>query len=166
MRTQGLTLSAHFAHAAPWLLAGGPGSSRRHPSPQRQDAGASAGPAPSGALYRTPERPARGCGRVWWSGAGAWRAARTTSSTRASCCWCAALTLCHPPERQCSPPAPLRPGPQLSTRLGNPYQSRYEVPFCVPGSLGSLKPCACGSALVMGVRMVRAAGPAPPVRRR
>ena len=44
---------------------------------------------------------------------------------------------------------------QLSTRLGNPYQSDYEVPFCVPGSVGSLKPCACGSALVMGVRMVR-----------
>ena len=43
----------------------------------------------------------------------------------------------------------------LSTRLGNPYQSQYEVPFCVPGSLGSLKPCSCGSALVMGVRMVR-----------
>ena len=57
---------------------------------------------------------------------------------------------------------PCAPGPQLSTRLGNPYQSRYEVPFCVPGSLGSLKPCACGSALVMGVRMVRAPGPAPP----
>ena len=43
----------------------------------------------------------------------------------------------------------------LSTRLGNPYQSQFEVPFCVPGSLGSLKPCSCGSALVMGVRMVR-----------
>ena len=41
----------------------------------------------------------------------------------------------------------------LSTKLGNPYQSSYEIPFFVPGSLGSLKPCSCGSALVMGVRM-------------
>ena len=41
----------------------------------------------------------------------------------------------------------------LSTKLGNPYQSSFEIPFFVPGSLGSLKPCSCGSALVMGVRM-------------
>jgi WD40 repeat protein len=41
----------------------------------------------------------------------------------------------------------------LSKKLGNPYQSEYPLAFCVPGSLGTLKPCSCGSALVMGVRM-------------
>lgn len=58
--------------------------------------------------------------------------------------------------------APLVPSLQLSTKLGNPYQSNYAMPYCVPGSLGTLKPCACGSALVMGVRMVRTLPPSPP----
>eukprot|EP01045_Picozoa_sp_COSAG04_P006423 COSAG04_NODE_315_length_17025_cov_118.870318_9_plen_267_part_00 len=97
-------------------------------------------PPPPAPPHRPPQpmpaRPARACGRVWWSGAGAWRAARTTSSTRASCCWCAALPLCHPPERQCSPPAPLRPGASALDAAGQPLPEPLRGPLLRAGLAG------------------------------
>ena len=43
----------------------------------------------------------------------------------------------------------------LGRRLADPYSSgeAQVSPFCVHGATRSLKPCMCGSALVMGVRM-------------
>ena len=41
----------------------------------------------------------------------------------------------------------------LGRRLSNPYSAGDTLPFCVHGATRSLKPCTCGSALVMGVRM-------------
>ena len=43
----------------------------------------------------------------------------------------------------------------LGRRLADPYSAgdAQTNPFCVHGATRSLKPCMCGSALVMGVRM-------------
>ena len=45
----------------------------------------------------------------------------------------------------------------LGRQLANPYDDSegdgVPLPFCVHGATRSLKPCTCGSALVMGVRM-------------
>ena len=43
----------------------------------------------------------------------------------------------------------------LARRLADPYTpgDTQSLPFCVHGATRSLKPCVCGSALVMGVRM-------------
>ena len=42
----------------------------------------------------------------------------------------------------------------LSRVLADPYPGDGQpLPFCVHGATRSLKPCTCGSALVMGVRM-------------
>ena len=43
----------------------------------------------------------------------------------------------------------------LGRHLADPYSSgeSQQTPFCVHGASRSLKPCMCGSALVMGVRM-------------
>ena len=43
----------------------------------------------------------------------------------------------------------------LSRRLSDPYTpgDGQSLPFCVQGSTRSLKPCTCGSALVMGLEM-------------
>ena len=43
----------------------------------------------------------------------------------------------------------------LSRRLADPYTpgEAQTLPFCVHGATRSLKPCMCGSALVLGVRM-------------
>ena len=43
----------------------------------------------------------------------------------------------------------------LARRLADPYTpgDAQSLPFCVHGATHSLKPCVCGSALVMGVRM-------------
>ena len=46
----------------------------------------------------------------------------------------------------------------LSRELADPYVPAGEAavhPFCVHGSSRSLKPCMCGSALVMGINMHR-----------
>ena len=43
----------------------------------------------------------------------------------------------------------------LARRLADPYTpgDTQSLPFCVHGATRSLKPCVCGSALVMGMRM-------------
>ena len=43
----------------------------------------------------------------------------------------------------------------LSRRLADPYSpdEQQNRPFCVHGATRSLKPCLCGSALVMGINM-------------
>ena len=45
----------------------------------------------------------------------------------------------------------------LGRQLASPYVDSEDagapLPFCVHGATRSLKPCTCGSALVMGVRM-------------
>ena len=43
----------------------------------------------------------------------------------------------------------------LGRRLTDPFSPGEEsvAPFCVHGATRSLRPCVCGSALVMGVRM-------------
>ena len=42
----------------------------------------------------------------------------------------------------------------LGRQLANPHSNTGDlIPFCVHGATRSLKPCTCGAALVMGVRM-------------